>query len=579
MPPLRPPALPIFRGLTIQLLVFTFLPLTALLLVISFGSLSLHHYAMRSLVGSRDLRLARLAASAAAIQFENQVSLLEGLALQVSAHDGSGSLLHAGRPIESQFDSGLALFSDQGQLLDTTHPEYWQTPAVQSLLADLLSTIPAAPAYSSIHPDPASAEPRLLAAVPLPDGTWAAGSFNPSRLASGVLDDLLIDESLSILLLDQHGRLVYQTGQHPSDMQPVEQGASAAFAGEEGILYSGSGPDERVFAYAPVAGPGWALVIHEVWQATASPLLRTTQLAPLVLVPVLLLALLALAFNARQIIQPLQNLAARAQDLSRGDYQAVEKPVGGIAEIQHLQEELKRMSRRVQAAQESLHSYIGAITTGQEEERRRLARDLHDDTLQALIALNQRIQLARLALEGHEAVRSLDEIQSLTGQTIQNLRRLTRALRPIYLEDLGLAASLEILAQESSRTMDIPVHFKLSGEERRLSPEAELSLYRISQEALSNVARHARASHASLHIHFSEEETRLSIADDGAGYEVPDSTAVFARSGHFGLLGMYERAELAGAHLDIRSAPGEGTLVTVRLKNNDKKISSQPRNL
>jgi signal transduction histidine kinase len=314
-----------------------------------------------------------------------------------------------------------------------------------------------------------------------------------------------------------------------------------------------------------VPAAGWALVIQEPWQATASPLLRTTQLAPLVLVPVLLLALLALAFNARQIIQPLRALSAQAEDLSRGNYAAIEKPVGGVAEIQNLQEELARMSQRVQAAQESLHSYIGAITTSQEEERRRLARELHDDTLQALIALNQRVQLARLALEGNPAASSLDEIQDLTQQTIQNLRRLTRALRPIYLEDLGLRTSLEILAQESGRTMGLPVEFQVSGEERRLEAESELSFYRMAQEALSNVARHAGAQRVSLQLGFTPEATTLTIRDDGCGFQVPESPATFARSGHFGLLGLHERAELIGAGLSIQSAPGSGTRVVVRL--------------
>jgi two-component system sensor histidine kinase UhpB len=111
----------------------------------------------------------------------------------------------------------------------------------------------------------------------------------------------------------------------------------------------------------------------------------------------------------------------------------------GIAEVQRLQKELTEMARKVQTAQAGLRGYIGAITTAQEEERRRLARELHDDTIQAIIALKQRIQLTEQTVRDPAVQRMLNELEDLAAQTIENLRRMTRALRPIYLEDLGLA--------------------------------------------------------------------------------------------------------------------------------------------
>ena len=209
------------------------------------------------------------------------------------------------------------------------------------------------------------------------------------------------------------------------------------------------------------------------------------------------------------------------------------------------------MARKVKAAQQSLHSYIGAITSGQEEERRRLARELHDDTIQSLIALKHRVELAQLASNNGSSEASLVEVVSLTEKTIENVRRQTRALRPIYLEDLGLVTALEMLARETSQAANIPVDFQRLGTENRLNPNAELALYRMAQEALNNVIRHAQASQANLGISFTSQEVTLQVSDNGRGFDVPNSPAEFAPGGHFGLLGMYERAELIGARLEI----------------------------
>jgi signal transduction histidine kinase len=296
-----------------------------------------------------------------------------------------------------------------------------------------------------------------------------------------------------------------------------------------------------------------------------TPTLRTTQVAPLVLVPVLLLTLLALWFGLRWIVRPLQALESKAATLAWGEFDAIDQPVGGITEIRRLQGTLIHMARKVKAAQQSLHSYIGAITSAQEDERRRLARELHDDTIQSLIALKQRVQLAQLATKNGSSEESLTEVVSLAEQTIENVRRQTRALRPIYLEDLGLVTAMEMLARETSQTANLPIEFQRQGIERRMNPNHELALYRMAQEALNNVARHAHAMQAYLDIKFTPQEVTLQITDNGTGFEVPKSPAEFAPAGHFGLLGLYERAELLGARLEIHSSPGEGTRITVIL--------------
>ncbi len=296
-----------------------------------------------------------------------------------------------------------------------------------------------------------------------------------------------------------------------------------------------------------------------------SPSLQLTQMAPLVLVPAFILALIALWFGAKQIVQPLQKLETQAAALAWGDFDAIKDSVGGISEVQHLQTELTEMSRKVQAAQEGLRDYIGAITSAQEEERLRLARDLHDDTIQSVIALKQRVQLAQKSVKDQPSRKTLAELETLAEQTIENLRRMTRALRPIYLEDLGLVTALEMLARETSQNSGIQIEFHISGEEQRLSPEVELTLYRMAQEALSNVVRHSQATRADLRISFGIKGIELEINDNGIGFDMPKSPTDFAAGGHFGLLGIRERAELIGARLEVESTVGRGSRLKVKV--------------
>ncbi|MES0361875.1 MAG: histidine kinase, partial [Anaerolineales bacterium] len=303
--------------------------------------------------------------------------------------------------------------------------------------------------------------------------------------------------------------------------------------------------------------------------------LNTTQLAPLALVPVLILSMVALWFGARRIVQPLQSLEDRAAKLAWGDFQAIEEPVEGIEEINRLQRTLIHMAHKVKIAQEGLRGYISAITTGQEEERRRLARELHDDTIQSLIALKQRVQLTSMSQTDGATGDQLQEIQEMTDQTIRNLRRITRDLRPLYLEDLGLVATLEMLSRETSHSFSIPVDFQSIGTERRYSPEVELTLYRMAQEGLNNVFRHAQASQATIAIQFNPHSTLLSVSDDGCGFVVPDNPAEFAPRGHYGLLGLQERAELIGANLKIHSAPDQGTQLVITLPLSDDSNASK----
>jgi signal transduction histidine kinase len=238
-----------------------------------------------------------------------------------------------------------------------------------------------------------------------------------------------------------------------------------------------------------------------------------------------------------------------------------------VEEIEDLRRTLDQMAKRIQSYQSGMHDYIGAITQGQEEERRRLARELHDETAQALIALRQQVEMAQklLATDPDRAAGRLDQVRVMLAETVEGVRRFSRDLRPIYLEDLGFIPALEMLARETDQVGAPEVRFSTVGLVRRLPPDLELAAYRIVQEALHNVVQHAQASQAWVEVRFEEKHLVLSVRDDGQGFEPPDLPDSLARQGHFGLMGIRERALLYGGQLAIRSAPGEGTAVTVRL--------------
>lgn len=560
-----------WRGVNLQFFLLIFLPITALLLLITVGSLTLHQRAMRQLVGERDERGARTAAAAINEQLNHRASSVRGLALQATGLNRPEVVLDRSGYLSDDFDDGLAIYNSSGYLLAASGDIANWAPhqkTLSALLAEARSQTGARTVFSPLLSS-SDGEPFVFVAFSgAPNAVSAVGAFSPAVLARQTLSGAFTpgEESTAFIVTNDR-QLIYQVGAYtPDETMTSHPGVAEALRGESGTTYLQVDDSEHVVAFSPISTTGWALVIEEPWESVASPLLNTTQLAPLVLVPVLLLALVALWFGARQIVEPLQELESRAGDLAWGNYKTIEQPVGGIEEVRRLQGTLIHLAGKIQRAQQGLRGYIGAITMGQEDERNRLARELHDDTIQALIALNQRVQLTQLKLaDNPQALAALDEIQSLTGETIQNLRRLTRALRPLYLEDLGLTASLEMLARETQAAVALPVLFQRSGQERRLPAETELALYRIAQEGLSNVTRHAQAHSANLTICYKPQDVILTLQDDGIGFVPPESPAEFAPGGHYGLLGMHERAELIGARLEIHSGPDEGTRLVVTL--------------
>lgn len=239
--------------------------------------------------------------------------------------------------------------------------------------------------------------------------------------------------------------------------------------------------------------------------------------------------------------------------------EAVGQQLGVVIENARLWDDLREKER---VRGQLLEQVIGA----QEEERKRIARELHDDTGQAITSLMVGLRAASDACEPATRAR-LESLREIAAQTLDSVKRLARELRPPLLDDLGLRAALERYIAGYRANFGLNTDLQMTGfaTTNRLSPETELALYRIIQEALTNIAKHARAKNVSIVIEQKPHSVIAIIEDDGKGFDVHAVMESAQEESKLGLYGMRERAELVGGRLQIESTPGKGSSVFVEI--------------
>lgn len=209
---------------------------------------------------------------------------------------------------------------------------------------------------------------------------------------------------------------------------------------------------------------------------------------------------------------------------------------------------------------ESVEGYAASVVHAQEEERRHLAQELHDGPLQAMVHVCRRIDDARRNPMSPEAARELEELRAITGSLIDDLRGISRGLRPSVLDDLGLAAAVRRLAEDLAERSCIDCSAGVTGTEQRLPSSVELALFRVAQEALSNAEKHSGAARVSVGLAYEAPGVRLLVSDDGEGFDQGSAGRIGA-VGSLGLRGMRERLHLVGGSLTVHSNPAAGTTV------------------
>lgn len=280
---------------------------------------------------------------------------------------------------------------------------------------------------------------------------------------------------------------------------------------------------------------------------------------------VLFIGLVVAYLLATLFTRPLGKLAEAAQAVGQGElFRRVH--VGGRDEVGRLAAAFDAMTEKLEEKEEERTRLLARVISAQEDERKRIARELHDEASQALTSL----MLGLKHLEGHSGEgpvqRKAAELRLLVADTLDLMHNLALELRPTALDDLGLVAALERYIRDYANKHGINVDFhagSLAG--GRLPPQEETALYRIVQEALTNVVRHAGASNVSILLEQRDSAAVVIVEDDGRGF---DLEAVKRAGGHaqrLGLLGMEERASLIGGRLTIESRPGGGTAVFVEI--------------
>jgi signal transduction histidine kinase len=216
---------------------------------------------------------------------------------------------------------------------------------------------------------------------------------------------------------------------------------------------------------------------------------------------------------------------------------------------------------------ENLRAYVRLITSATEDERRRIAQELHDDTAQNLAYLSRHLDSLTTFGEGlpEPTVQRLEQLRDLASSTLQGVRRFSQDLRPPALDDLGLLPALEGLTGDVLRRSGIETELKVLGNQRRLSAETELVLFRITQEALRNVEKHSGASAVTVTVDYGDTRVCITVSDNGIGFHLPEPMSNLAQLGKLGLVGMQERAELLGGTLAVQSEQDHGTTVVVNV--------------
>jgi signal transduction histidine kinase len=227
-----------------------------------------------------------------------------------------------------------------------------------------------------------------------------------------------------------------------------------------------------------------------------------------------------------------------------------------------LESRLRRQREQEVQNRRDLQQLSARLVDAQEQERRVIARELHDELGQVLMAIHVELALAQRKLEGSGSAELLSSAQSITQSALHTVRDLSHLLHPAVLDDLGLVAAVDGYLQTFGRRHTLRTRFEHDGLLRRLRPEIELAAYRIVQEAVTNTAKHARATFCAVTLRATPDRLLITIEDDGCGFDATAMAVAGAAAG-LGLIGIRERAAQLRGVMTVRSAPGDGTSVTV----------------
>ncbi len=508
--------------------------------------------------------------------------------------------------LQSIFAEGVFLVDKMGKVVgvEPQHAlanaeKFSSLPQIQEMLG------PGRPAVSNLV---AEAKRRIYALVPVRDshndltGT-VAGEVDPeSPRFQSLLHPIRLGESTYLDLVDGRGIVLASTlpgrafidSDHGRFLAGLIRDKKAVVGAchtcHERNGLGGETREREVVAFAPLQSAPWGVSIRQAEREALAPSFSMERRFIYLGSATIFVALLFAGGVARSVTKPVRTLTEAAKRITNGDLEGQipilgEDEVGILAwsldrmrqtlrdsletiaegkreleaKVQERTRELEDLYRELQRKEEMRRELLKKVIAVQEEERKRIARELHDETSQDLATLLLSIETTANGGSA-ELNKKFVQMKALTGRTLDSIHRLILDLRPSVLDDLGLTSAIRWIAESRLEPLGIDLSFAVTGQECRLQPEIETTLFRIAQEAMANIARHAEVSSVAVALEFGQERVCLQVEDNGRGFEFDES-----RNGSFGLLGMKERAELLEGALTIDSKPGKGTRLAVTI--------------
>ena len=397
-----------------------------------------------------------------------------------------------------------------------------------------------------------------------------------------VLDTMAASKDVRyIFVLDARANVLAHTFGHflPPDLQPANSGDEYAggfriqrLASEEGIL--------RDVAVPMFGGRAGVVRVGMSEERLERTLTRTTQQLFLLIAAVSLLGVLAAYLPTAILTRPLLELRNLTRAVGREDFSSRARvrfgdEIGQLAaafntmveNLERADAERSRLLDELRAKEQMRRELLEKVISAQEDERKRVARELHDETSQSLASLMVGLKVLESADRLEEARGKAGELRSVVDDVLRGVHDLAWELRPSLLDSLGLAAAIQRSAEEYGERVGLRIDCQVADldHHRRLPPEVETAVYRIVQEALTNVAKHAQATRASVVLRHRGDSLLAIVEDDGRGFDVEAVLGTAPAEKRLGLFGMSERAALLGGRFSIESAPGRGTTVFVEV--------------
>lgn len=565
------------------------------------------HASTKHLLNER-LVIAQMAANQIDRLLQEAVTELEqahrftDFALTSTNHEEAAELLAAMYGRIGIFTHGIAYVDANGRSVLSHPPDLYLSETdlthlayVQQALQTQTTTI------SEPFTDPASDLPVTAVTIPIFAGDQFLGllsgliDLNSEAIISPLQEAAALGETGHATLVDAEGHSLVSTYDvpflSPSDHSSFYQNAMRQprplidTIPLELDLPGETLGEEHIMAFVPLQNAPWAVAVggdsHETF-ADVSQLRAGLAAAGMLVLTVLLALTLS---GTRRLLRPIPELTTAAQKIAAGELdiplhvtQAGEigtmaktlehmrqQLLANIEELAHwnetLEYQVRERTKDLRQQQHLTQRLLRQVITAQEEERARLARELHDEIGQMLTAV--KLSLERLSYSNPASLEQLERVKTLTDRALADLRRVITAMRPGVLDELGLVPALEWMSDHTLRPLGIKVSIEAVGLADRLPGEIATTLFRIAQEAMNNVAQHSQASQVTIHLGRDGEITTMSLADNGRGWnQTAVSLRSFASRG-LGLAGMRERALLVGGHLEVSSTPGQGTVVRV----------------